>query len=179
MKIHLLRHTKPDIEDGVCYGQTDIGLSKTFSDERSLIKGKVSSIEIDSVFSSPLKRCTLLADFLCPDNMAIRTDDRLKEIDFGKWEMKNWQDISKGKEAQKWFDDYININCPGGESFMDLYSRVKDFLNIIKGQSQLRNPLIITHAGVIRAFFSIIKSIDLKESFDLKVDFGELKTFQV
>ncbi|MEX0983174.1 MAG: alpha-ribazole phosphatase [Bacteroidales bacterium] len=179
MRVHLLRHTKPEIEGGICYGQIDIGVSKTYSNELTLIKSKVSSITFDSIFSSPLKRCVLLAESLCPENIEIKTDDRLKEMSFGKWEMMNWQDIAKGNEAREWFNDYVNVKCPNGESFTDLHSRVKDFLNTIKGQSLFQDTLIITHAGVIRTFYSIVKSVSLKESFGLKIGFGELKTFQL
>lgn len=179
MKVHLLRHTKPEIEEGICYGQSDIGLSKTFVDELSQLETVISSISFDSIYSSPLKRCVLLAKSLCPDNMKINTDDRLKELNFGAWEMMKWLDISQSKEAQEWFNDYVRVKCPNGDSFMDIHYRVKDFLTMLKGQKQFQNPLIITHAGVIRAFFSIIESIDLKESFNLNIGFGELKTFQL
>ncbi len=178
MKIYLLRHTKPEIEEGICYGQTDIGLSETFGNELSLIKREISRIEFDGIFSSPLKRCKLLAESLCPENMEIIPDKRLMEMNFGSWEMMHWQDISKSSEAQKWFNDHVNVKCPHGESFMDLYNRVKDFLNRLK-QSRFRNPLIITHGGVIRAFYSMIESQDLRQSFDLKINYGELKTFQL
>ncbi len=179
MRVHLLRHTKPEIEEGICYGQSDIGVSNTFSEELSLVKSKVSNISFDRIISSPLKRCVLLAELLCPENIEIKKDDRLQEINFGKWEMMNWQDISKSNEAQEWFNDYVNVKCPSGESFSDLHSRVKDFLNTINGQSLFQDTLIITHAGVIRTFYSIIKSVSLKESFNLKIGFGELKTFQL
>lgn len=179
MMVHLLRHTRPEIEEGICYGQSDIGLSKTFVDELSQLESVISSISFDSIYSSPLKRCVLLAKSLCPDNMKINTDDRLKEMNFGTWEMMKWQEISKSNEAQNWFNDYVSVKCPGGESFMDLHNRVKNFLTMLKMQSQFKHPLIVTHAGIIRAVFSIVKSIDLKESFNLNIGFGELKIFQL
>jgi alpha-ribazole phosphatase len=178
MIVYLLRHTKPEIEAGICYGQSDIGLSKSFSDEQSSIKDRLSTIAFDSIFSSPLKRCVQLAEALCSDNMKIIIDNRLMEMNFGTWEMKNWQEISISSEAQNWFNDYINVKCPGGESFMDLQNRVKDFLNMLKGYSKFKNPLIITHAGVIRAMYSITEMIP-KESFNLNIGFGELKTLQL
>jgi alpha-ribazole phosphatase len=110
--------------------------------------------------------------------MKIIIDNRLMEMNFGTWEMKNWQEISNSSEAQNWFNDYINVKCPGGESFMDLQNRVKDFLNMLKGYSKFKNPLIITHAGVIRAMYSITEMIP-KESFNLNIGFGELKTLQL
>ncbi|MEA3317235.1 MAG: alpha-ribazole phosphatase [Bacteroidota bacterium] len=179
MKIHLLRHTKPEIRHGICYGQTDIGLSQSFSDEQLTIKKRLGNIAFDAVFSSPLKRCVQLAESLCPDNKKINIDVRLKEINFGTWEMMQWQDISKSNEAKKWFNDYVHVKCPEGESFIDLHNRVREFLTMLKKQNQFKQALIITHAGIIRAIFSIINDIDPIEAFDLNIAYGELKTFQL
>jgi alpha-ribazole phosphatase len=179
MKVHFLRHTKPDIEAGICYGQSDIGLSKSFPDEQLSIKERLGSISFDCIISSPLKRCVDLAQFLCPVNIEISIDDRLMEMNFGTWEMMNWQKISKSKEAQNWFNDYVNVRCPDGESFMDLYNRVKDFLTTLKKQNQFKQPLIVTHAGVIRSAYCFFGNTDLKESFNLNIGFGELKTFEL
>ena len=179
MKIHLLRHTKPEIEEGICYGQSDIGLSKNINTEFESVKHTITSIEFDVIYSSPLMRCMQLAEFLSYENIEIINDDRLKEMNFGNWEMMNWQDISKENEATEWFNDYVNVKCPKGESYIDLHKRAKAFLKTLKIQNRFKTPLIITHSGVIRAFYSIIESVSLKESFDLKVDFGELKTFQL
>ena len=179
MEIHLLRHTKPQIAEGVCYGQSDIGLSKSFAEELIVVKNKVAGIEFDGVFSSPLKRCIALAKSLCGEDMFLCLDGRLKEMNFGQWEMKEWTEIAEHEEARKWFRNYIETPCPGGECFVDLYKRVGEFINILKTQNQFENPLIVTHAGVIRAVNCIVKSKDLSEAFDLNVGFGELISFQV
>ena len=34
MLIHLIRHTTPDIETGICYGQTDLDVSDSFEKEK-------------------------------------------------------------------------------------------------------------------------------------------------
>ena len=179
MKVHFLRHTKPDIEAGICYGQSDIGLSKSFTDERLCVKERLGCISFDCVISSPLIRCMDLSQFLCPENFEINIDDRLMEMNFGTWEMMNWQEISKSNKAQNWFNDYVNVKCPGGESFMDLYNRAKDFLTMLKKQNQFKHPLVVTHAGIIRSACCFLGNTNLKESFDLNIGFGELKTFQL
>jgi len=44
MKVHLIRHTTPDIDSGVCYGQTDLEVANTFADERDVIHAKLLSM---------------------------------------------------------------------------------------------------------------------------------------
>lgn len=179
MKVHFLRHTTPDIDAGICYGQSDIGLSKSFLYERLSIKERLGNTSFDCIISSPLKRCMDLAQFLCPEKIEITTDQRLMEMNFGSWEMMNWHEISNSNEAQNWYNDYVNVKCPGGESFRDLLNRVKDFLVMLQNQNRLNHPLIVTHAGVIRSVSCILDNTELKESFDLNISYGELKTFEL
>ena len=78
MEIYLIRHTKPDIVKGTCYGQADIGTTDSFLYEASCIQQHIPA-GIQTVYSSPLRRCRQLAEFLFPQQV-IFLDDRLKEI---------------------------------------------------------------------------------------------------
>jgi alpha-ribazole phosphatase len=68
-------------------------------------------------------------------------------------------------------NDYLKFSSPGGESYNDLYNRVKTF---ITDRNITGNTLIITHAGVIRAFLAILTNIDSKKTFDLDIKYGEI-----
>ena len=75
MEILLVRHTTPNIEKGVCYGQTDIDVTPSFNEELKVIQEKIQPKESDLVFSSPLLRCEKLATSLYE---SITYDDKLK-----------------------------------------------------------------------------------------------------
>lgn len=36
MRLHFIRHTRPDIARGVCYGQSDIPLAASFAEEAGI-----------------------------------------------------------------------------------------------------------------------------------------------
>jgi len=112
VEIYLIRHTSPAVEKGICYGQTDIGLSTDFESCATKIIHSLPS-DISAIYSSPSKRCTLLADLL-PFSLKVKIDLNLLELNFGDWEMKKWDDISP---QEPWFSDYINTKVPGGESY--------------------------------------------------------------
>ena len=57
MRIHLIRHTTPDIKKGLCYGQTDLDVTDTFEQEKEHVLSKLLG-EYDAVFTSPLQRCS-------------------------------------------------------------------------------------------------------------------------
>ena len=91
MEVILIRHTSVDVPKGVCYGQTDVPLRDSFEEEASITAQQLQNDVFDAVFTSPLSRCTHLADH-CGYPDAIR-DARLKELNFGEWEMQEFDKI--------------------------------------------------------------------------------------
>jgi len=166
MEIYLIRHTTPDIEKGICYGQSDIPLKDTFtSDAKKILKLLPDSF--DKVYASPLQRCTELAK-LIDQNIII--DARLMELDFGSWELKKWEEIPE-KEIKPWYTDWVNTPTNKGESYQELQNRVLSFLEEIP--NQYNRIAIVTHAGVIRALWAHFNKNTLKESFDsFNVEYG-------
>lgn len=177
MVITLIRHTSVDVKKGICYGQSDVGLSKSFDSELKEIKQKIISEKYDLIYSSSLSRCKTLAINLFP-NQNIILDERLKELNFGEWEGKHWDEIQETKEAKHFFDDYINTKCPEGESYKELLERVSNFYNELKSQGY-KNIAIICHGGTIRAFLSIIEGITPQKAFERKVDYGEVLKYKI
>lgn len=172
MEIHLLRHPKPNIAKGICYGQTDL-----------LIKFPLLNIDIealkaqhyDYIYTSSLQRCTHVSDLF---DQPFIIDERLKEVNFGDWEMKYWHEIP-ASEIEPWYADYITIRPPNGESFIDLIGRVQSFTNEQLSNKRTKKILIITHLGVIRTFAHLYMHADLKMVFNLDVPYGEMLKLKV
>lgn len=167
MEIHLIRHTAVKNMDGICYGQSDVALCDDFLMSFANIK---TDDLYDKVISSPLSRCTKLSDFLAFD---YQIEPRLKELNFGKWELQEWNAIDRNA-LQSWSDDYIKGAPPEGESLQAMQQRVVSFLEEIFDKHPNGKVLLVTHAGVIRIIISHIMKTPLKEMFSIKVGFGEL-----
>jgi len=167
MEIYLIRHTKPKIEDGICYGQSDIDLSPSFENDFQNLMQKIPS-SFDIIFSSPLKRCRALAEKL--NAKKIIYDNLLIELNFGEWEMKKWDEINKD-DLNKWMSNYVNVSPPGGENYKQLNERVKQFWQ--KNISELNKDkiAIVTHAGVIRAVLAIMLELELQKTFMFSIDY--------
>lgn len=166
MEIYLIRHTTPDIEKGICYGQSDIALKDTFSTEVKHILNSIPN-NFDKVYSSPLKRCVQLAN-LIDENYS--TDNRLMELNFGAWELKKWTEIPNN-EIQPWYDDWVNTSTKEGESYQELQNRVSSFLK--ETPNNYKRIAIVTHSGVIRALWSFFNKTELKNSFNsLDIKYG-------
>lgn len=169
MEIYLVRHTTPNIDKGICYGQSDIGITNSFHTEVKKIHQQIPLHEISKVYSSPLQRCKLLAKTF---NTEILFDDRLKELNFGDWELQPW-DAIHSRELNPWMKDFVNVKVPNGESYVELQQRILDFYTTLD-VSLSEKVVIISHAGPIRALLSYIKKTDLKDSFNIKVDYGQV-----
>lgn len=177
MEIYLVRHTETICEKGICYGQSDVNIAEPFSEIFDKI---ISELPAEAhIFSSPLKRCSILAKHIQKNIKAIsyQEDDRLKEMNFGDWELKNWNEIPP-EELNPWMEDFVNIQVSNGESFIELHQRVGKFLS--DQISETEHPfIIVAHAGIIRSILCHQSSLPLKDAFQNKVDFGEVIKIEV
>ena len=143
MILHLIRHPKPLVAPGICYGRLDISaenFAAVADDLRAILPSGLP------VWSSPLQRCRKLAELLNP-NLVV--DERLMEMDFGAWEGRSWDDIPR-PELDAWAADVAGYAPPGGESPLALQQRALDFVAALKVQE----AVIVTHAGVIRTLLA-------------------------
>jgi len=170
MEIYLVRHTTPAVDKGICYGQTDLNITNSFDEEARTIL-KLISTGSGVLYTSPLLRCVTLAGFIARSrSLPVIKDDRLKEMNFGEWEMQAWNDI-ENESLNRWMNDYENECCPQGESYKDLVNRVQSFLSELKSSTH-QSVVIVTHAGVIKACHAILEHRSLKEAMKLKIEYG-------
>ena len=194
--IYLIRHTTPDIEKGICYGQTNLDITPTFRDEFMEITKKIHEFSlknaknvrhsIEKIYTSPLLRCNKLAKSIVK-NIIQNTEDedfginfledaRLMEMNFGDWEMKTWAHIHEN-DLNDWMNNFVTVKTPNGESFEGLSVRVQEFWNEILALSNQeeninKNIAIVTHAGVIRAILALVLGFPLENAFRLEINYG-------
>ena len=167
--IYLIRHTKPAVKQGTCYGWTDLDVDSSFPAELSVIKEKTEDFSKFKIFSSPLQRCAKLAQNLA-DGQDIKYDDRLRELNFGEWEGLIWDKIPQ-EEMKEWGSDYINKKVPGGESYSQLLDRVKEFWSEINIKNK---TVIVAHDGVLRAILLFLLEMKKENVFRLNLEYGAI-----
>ena len=162
----MLRHTKPDIAEGVCYGVLDLGVPDTFEADSAVVLSGLTKPDI--LISSPLQRCQSLANKISlAFNVPVITDDRVREMDFGAWEGIAWDDIDRA-EIDQWKEEFYRARPHGGESVEMLVNRVQSALGEYRKTG--RSHLIVCHAGVIKAAMSTGTTAS---DFSTSVGFGE------
>ncbi|NMG77205.1 alpha-ribazole phosphatase family protein [Aromatoleum diolicum] len=143
MELHLIRHPRPAVPAGVCYGQADVGLAEAadaIADRlRPLLPAQYA------LYASPLARARLLAAELGTPAF----DERLKEMHFGDWELVPYAVIGTAIDA--WANDPMGFRAPGGESAREMAARVLQWLDGIVANPPAEPVVVVAHGGPLRA----------------------------
>ena len=160
MRLLLVRHPRPDIEAGLCYGRTDVAAS---SEETRQVHAALREAGLPGsmpVYASPLRRCASLAKLLAGER--VRFDARLAEMDFGAWEMRNWEAIGRA-EVDAWNADLLHHRPGGGESLLQVARRMAAFRDSLHASGE-HEALVICHAGTMRLLAAMQDSASLEQA---------------
>ncbi len=160
----LVRHARPQVEPGLCYGALDLAADP----DRTRETAQALALQLPRgapVSCSPLQRCEHLMTALCGlrADLTFKTDPRLAEMDFGDWEGRRWDDIGRAA-LDAWTADFAQHRPGGGESVVQFMQRVGMAFDEARAGAQ---PHIwITHAGVIRAARLLASGVRVPASAD-------------
>ena len=139
-----LRHPRPQVAPGICYGRLEVPEGPRAAAEIAAALARIRRVR--AVRASPAARCQRLAERIATrDGCPLALDPRLAELDFGAWEGRPWEDIDRA-ESDPWSADPWRVAPPGGETFASLHARVAAALEDFG-----EGTAVVTHAGVIRA----------------------------
>lgn len=150
MRLYLVRHPKPLVAQGVCYGVSDVACSREALESAADHLMQVLPKGL-AIVTSPLSRCERLAQVLCrrQSDYSYKTDEKLSEMNFGAWEMQAWDTIAQN-ELAAWKNSFAGYRCGGtGESTAQFVQRVA--ARWCASAQSPQDQIWITHAGVIRA----------------------------
>jgi len=176
MEIYLVRHTEVKVPKTVCYGQSVIELRESFSIEKDKVMAKLQLAKPVFAFTSTQPRVLKLAQHFDPE---VILEERLRELNFGDWEMKNWEDIPE-TELKLWQEHFVRIAPPNGETYSQLSERVLAFWNEKIYQPFSNQPVkivIFSHIGVMRALVCHLLGMPLENAFRLNFDYGSVTKF--
>ncbi len=111
------------------------------------------------VIVSPLKRCQQTAEILFP-GVAQIVCDRMRECDFGKFEGKNYLELTGDPAYQSWIDSGGTDAFPGGENPMDFRKRcVLGFEEMMEQmmKEKRQKVAVVVHGGTI---MSVMEAFD-------------------
>lgn len=112
----------------------------------------LSTKHIDMLYSSSLIRARETAEAISSalGNVPIRLLEGLKEIHFGDWEGRSYQDIfAENKDTvSNWLMNPSKTQIPAGENWFDFEARVVKAFGTVTAANQ--NACIVSHGGPLR-----------------------------
>lgn len=129
-----------------------------------------SDFPADVVYISNMHRCRETAEILFP-GMALTEVPALREMDFGIFEGKCYEDLKDDPDYQGWLDSGGEADIPGGESRGRFCLRcVAGFRGCMAAESSEKTAFVI-HGGSIMAILSAL-AIPHKDYYDWQVSNG-------
>jgi len=169
--LYLIRHPRPDIAPGLCYGASDVGLAEPVAPVAARLRALLPA-DIP-VYSSPLARALRLAEALGEP----RIDPRLREIDFGAWELQPFDALRD--ELDAWADDPLGFRAPGGESALEMAARAHAALDDLLALHPGEAVAVIAHGGPLRAIAGRLLGLPQARWLGLDFAFGALTQLEV
>ena len=154
MKIYIIRHGETALNvRGVLQGQLDEPLNENGRTLAELTGRGMRGIHFDACVSSPLGRAVETAELVLNESgndIPIRIDDRLIEMDFGDMDARKISEM--GEESLSFFlEPFAFPGFPNGESIPELCRRTQPFLRALIALDDGKTYLISTHGCAMRA----------------------------
>ncbi len=161
-KIYLVRHGQSrnnvlEIESGKLetqkkYGLTDLGRAQVVS---SAVKYK----DFDMIYSSPFRRTLETAEIFAKySECDVFENELLQEFDVGVYDEKPYNLMETYIHTSA--NNIKEFPVKGGESWNDMYERVKQFLDLLEQNYENKKILVVSHGSPVEVMIQISKGLN-------------------
>jgi len=157
-------------------GATDVPLNEEGRKQAAALAGVVASRKPARCFCSPLRRCRETASLaLAGTQLQPEIDDDLREINFGRWEGRRFEEIARTEpEAVSRLARFDRAFAfPDGESIKGFQERVS---RAVKRMSACADGpvLAFTHSGVITAAICQLLRLNPRNYLSFSIQYASL-----
>ena len=141
----------------------------------------LEEMNISAIYSSPIKRAKNTAEIVGKHNsIDVRIDDRLIELDMGKFTGKPYDEIfsSHGNVFMKFYRGELEIAHNGVETFEEVKKRILDMVDHVIDNHPDENVVLVTHMDPIKAMLSTVVSFSPENLYELIIPNASLNIFR-
>lgn len=171
-----MRHGATQAPDDCCIGQWDVPLSAAGAAGIQRICKNWNHPLPAHIICSDLQRAQHTANIAATAfGCSLSVDSRLREISFGDWQGRRWDDIYQADSSamQRWGEHWQSAAPPGGESAQQLAGRISDWHSDLKIAASAP-LLIVAHAGSLQSLLCLLDKAPLASMFDYPIAHGEV-----
>ncbi len=153
VRLLLARHGRTEWHrDNRYVSRTDIGIDETGREQARTLARRAREESSALVLSSPLERALLTAGPAAEAcGVELETDDRLRELDFGDWEGKTFDEIrSEDPERAERFLESAEHGFPGGEPLEEGATRILAVFEDLRLSHPGETVLVVAHNTLLR-----------------------------
>lgn len=154
ISLYLIRHGETLWNrDRRFQGHTDVDLSEQGVWQARRLSRKLQPVTFAAIYASDLSRAVATARPMAAErNLPVETTASLREIHFGDWEGKRFEDIMTQDpcRGRQWFRDPGGTSIPGGESDDAVSRRIREFLSELTRKHEGETVALVSHGGLIR-----------------------------
>ncbi|RMF38763.1 MAG: histidine phosphatase family protein [Alphaproteobacteria bacterium] len=161
----LVRHAPTRVRGAI--GWTDIAAD--LSDRAALGRLRALLPRQGALVSSDLRRAVETADALGGDLIRLPHAPTLRELHFGAWEGRGFDEIGEAA-SRAFFADPGPATAPGGESLDMLTERVAGCIEALCADPPAADIVAICHAGAIRAALARFAGMGHRAALRLCID---------
>jgi len=171
--IIFLRHAQAENNTKrILAGRTEgVPLTKTGIEQAERIAKYLAPIDISAIYSSPIERAKHTAEIVAKNCSLeeVVIDERLTEIDMGKFTHMNYDDMfaKHGNVFLKFYENDPIIAEHEVETFPHVQERVRDMVDYVIKKHKNQNVVLVTHMDPIKSMLSTIMELKPKTLFEL------------
>jgi len=155
-------------------GRTDgVPLTKTGIEQADRIAEYLKPLDISAIYSSPIERAKHTAEIVAnafdQDTVGVELDERLTEIDMGKFTRMNYDDMfaKYGNIFLKFYENDPVIAEHEVETFPDVQKRVLDMVDHVLKKHKNENVIFVTHMDPIKSMLAKVMNLLPETLFEL------------
>jgi ribonuclease H / adenosylcobalamin/alpha-ribazole phosphatase len=160
---HLLRHGQTEhTPERRFSGRNELPLSRTGRAEAEAAAVRAAELGIEVIVASPLRRTRETAEIVAATlGLPVEFDDDLVELDFGDLEgLTSDEARAKHPLAARRFGADVTVAAPGGESIMDVSTRVARARRRLLARHVGRSVLVVSHVTPIKLLLAAALDVD-------------------
>jgi len=159
----------------------NVNLTQTGLEQAEQAGEMLKSLNISAIYTSPIDRALQTAQIVSKHcGLEVVTDDRLIELDMGKFTMMPYNEIFEkhGNVFLKFYQGSDEVSENEVETFSQVQKRVTEMVDSILNKHKDENVVLVTHMDPIKAMIG--KVLDLKPEvlFELIIANASLNIFK-
>ena len=179
-EIILARHGETEWNVGEIFrGRIDIELNETGIKQAELLAEYLSDVEIDAIYSSPLKRALRTAEVIASHHkLEVEIAPGIIDLDFGQWQGLSLQEVTdkySGLYAE-WLSRPDRVKMPAGESLNDVRERAIGVVDEVIAKYE-GTIVLVSHRVVNKVLICALLGLDNSHFWNIRQDTCGITTF--